>query len=857
MSKLPYCLGCPLYGAPGPVWGEGSREQARFIYIAEKPGPQECHGSRPMIGPTGNVFNAQLAQVGIRRSEIYITNQVKCMPPENQPPPEGAIKHCAPLLKAELKACKSNTIVLSGAVAWKANIGSYSTIHKHYQASDNIMSRRGCVEIKDEKKWIGTIHPAFIMRMPEFRHLALDDLRKAWRIADTSLLNFDLTINLNPTTSEIRDYVQYITGVTQAFADDVETQQQDLAEDEEDYVGADYKVDMCGIGGEPRHAMVVDTKDIPLLKPAFCTSTEIWRYEHNGPYDNYHLEKFFPPEEMKCTLFDTMLGAHYLRSHARKALKPGVLSTYTDLPYYDRKLEYVSRKLYNAMDIVTTFQAAETMRRKMKQMSLEDVFFTYGMPVLPILEEWRREGVNINIRKALLFKRYLQDRIDKSTLMISKLCGPFLNVASPKQVSEFLYTKHGLPPQYKDKNQDGKRIKSLTVDFEARKILRAHIEKIGEHQAGGKWRVPYLFLTLMDYVAGETAKIEFLNRISPDGRIHAFYKAHGERPFRLSSSPNLQNWPVYDISDWGGAKAKNQGVDPTGAVKTSMGSLRSLIIPDRPEDWILTCDFEQVQLWLYAKQYNVKWLLDLFESREYIYGIVYEKLYNGDKFFRDGCPRTKKFMLPEVPQQRIRRAKAVPLGFLFGRTGEAVAAEYGWPADEGRALRKWWYDLNPELLKSYEIIEKEVKETGRLRQLFGHIMWFPAGNMNEAINSKAQSAEAIVMIGSIIQIDQKLKSSGLQQRGNRLMLSVHDSLSLNVTTNDAEEVYESIVKPVLERPIKELDNFILRHSAEMSKEWDWGTLDYNEWKHQQSRTASGNCLELASGEAIPKGESAL
>ena len=63
----------------------------------------------------------------------------------------------------------------------------------------------------------------------------------------------------------------------------------------------------------------------------------------------------------------------------------------------------------------------------------------------------------------------------------------------------------------------------------------------------------------------------------------------------------------------------------------------------------------------------------------------------------------------------------MPLGFLFGCTGEAVADEYGWPRSEGVAYRKWWMGLNPELEQSYTDIGYKVAQQGYIRHVYGNI----------------------------------------------------------------------------------------------------------------------------------------
>lgn len=830
--KLPSCEGCTLLTQPGPVFGEGNPVTAKLIYVAQNPGQEEIAASpmRPLIGPSGRVFNRQCAEAGLSRDDIYVSNQVKCLTPGNREPTQLEIDKCKPILESEMSRCRADIVVLSGGVTFKANIGRYSTLRGDYRPSESIFERAGCVEQRDGRKWIGTLHPAFLIRTPDMRELGPAHLKKAASLAGVALPLPNIRTHV--TDEEVLAFVDQTILGSREFADDVETVGLSKV-DEDDYVGGDWLMTMCGVANSPWEALVLTPRQVPLLQPIFIDK-EIWRYEHNGEYDNYYLEKFIPPEIMENRKFDTMQGTHWLRSHAPKKLKPFCLSTYTWLPYYNRDLGKLDERFYNGMDLVATFQAAKEQRRQIKNEQLEEIFFSLGMPILPILEEWRRIGLRVDIRKALLFKMVIEEKMKRAACLVTKLVGPTFSPSNHYQLKTLLYDTYKLPPQYTKE-------KKITSGYDARKTLRLLIESKPEYME--RWKVAHTLIILLDFLSGEKKKLEYIGRISPDERIHPNFKAHGQRVFRLGSTPSVVNIPVYDISAWGGARRddNNETENPIekederslapARGQPSLGSLRSMVIPDRPEDWILTCDFEQMQLLILAAQFKVKWLLDIFERGEYLYGIVYEKLYN-EPFFQAGLPRTKKNRLVGISESRIKRAKGVPLGFVFNRSGEAVAKEFGWTPQEGREYRRWFMTNCGELEPAYSKVEFQVNQKHMYRHIFGQIMHFPDGKVNVAINSLAQSNEAMIVRESIIMIDREFKRRGWKPQ-TRTMLSVHDSLSSNVNGRNPShmvEVYEEVVKPILDRPIPQLGGFRFRHSAEVSKMWDWDVMSYPEWK---------------------------
>ena len=844
-AKPPSCEGCPLYSAPGPVWGIGDPHHAKLIYIAQNPGSEEVKEGIPLVGPSGRVFNRQLAEAGIRRSELFITNVVKCLTPGNRIPTDEEIRKCRSLIDREISACRADTVVLAGAVAFKTFIGDYSTLHPKYKPRTkkgepvSIMERMGCVEQKDGKKWIGTLHPAHIMRLPIFRQDAIDHLKKAWAVAGIDIPLPKVEVVDDPKI--IHDY-SVLARDSREFADDVETHQESDVE-EDDYVGGDYSMDMCGFSADRYHAIIVKPSDVIHMEGALTDSNCVV-YEHNGEYERFHLEKHIASlglfQSAQARKFDTMLAAHYLRSYAPKKLKPGVVSRYTNLPYYNRDIERVDRKLYCGLDNIATRLAGQRQTIELKEWGIYDLFMNIGMKILPELEDQRRRGVRVDVRRLLLFKKIMEAKIAKAQELIGKITGPFFNPDSPKQVAELLYDQWKLPKQYNRKEG----VNVLTTDFAARKNLRRWIEADAARKS--QYQQALLFLTLQDYLAGELQKISFLNRVSPDGRIHAYYKAHGERPFRLSSKPNLQNFPVYDISDWGGARNDTKDADPTGVERKQYGSLRSLVLPDHDEDLILSCDFSQVQLWIMAVRFNVKFLLDIQKSGEYIYGIVYEKLYK-EPFFEAGKPKTKKYRLP-ISEQRMRRAKAVPLGFIFNRQAKAVADEYGWELAEAVTMRNEWFgpSMCKELVPAFAKMEYDLKQKGWVKHLYGQVMHFPSLDLNEYINSHAQSDEGFILQETMILIAEEFRRR--KYENTRVMLSVHDALAFNVggAAKHPErmvEVYEEVVNPIMRRSIPQLKGLCLDHEAKVSSMWDWETKDYRKWKEEtinDARTGSAS-----------------
>jgi DNA polymerase len=114
------CSLCPLSRSrTHAVPGEGVRDAA-LMFVGEAPGRTEDAQGRPFVGSAGRLLDRLLADLGIRRDEVFLTNVVKCRPPRNRDPHVGEIAACRPYLECELTLIQPKLIVTLGrhALTW-------------------------------------------------------------------------------------------------------------------------------------------------------------------------------------------------------------------------------------------------------------------------------------------------------------------------------------------------------------------------------------------------------------------------------------------------------------------------------------------------------------------------------------------------------------------------------------------------------------------------------------------------------------------------------------------------------------------------------------------------------------------
>jgi DNA polymerase len=160
-----HCERCPLYkNATQTVFGEGPAD-APLVFVGEQPGDQEDLAGKPFVGPAGQMFDRALAEAGIDRSRVYVTNAVKHFKFEprgkrriHQKPNNAEIEACRWWLDKELDLIKPRLTVALGATAARALTGRDTTVSR---------ARGRLMVLRDGIEGFITVHPSFLLRLPD------------------------------------------------------------------------------------------------------------------------------------------------------------------------------------------------------------------------------------------------------------------------------------------------------------------------------------------------------------------------------------------------------------------------------------------------------------------------------------------------------------------------------------------------------------------------------------------------------------------------------------------------------------------------------------------------------------------
>jgi uracil-DNA glycosylase len=166
----PDCSRCKLHtlGRRQIVFGVGNPD-ADLMFVGEAPGADEDLQGIPFVGRAGQLLTKMIEAINLTRNQVYIANVIKCRPPGNRNPEPDEIEQCEPFLFRQIDAVKPKVIVALGSFAAKTLL----------RTDESISRLRGRIYDFRGAKLIPTFHPSFLLRSPDRKRDAWEDLKKA------------------------------------------------------------------------------------------------------------------------------------------------------------------------------------------------------------------------------------------------------------------------------------------------------------------------------------------------------------------------------------------------------------------------------------------------------------------------------------------------------------------------------------------------------------------------------------------------------------------------------------------------------------------------------------------------------
>jgi len=163
--------------------------QSNVIFVGEAPGKNEDKNGEPFIGVAGKKLTIALEEAGISRDEVYITNIVKCRPPNNRVPSNIERNTCQEYLKEEISIIKPKIICILGNTAFNSILGG-----------SEITKFRGKVARKNNLLYFITIHPAATIYNQKLVGVLKEDIIKLFNLIKELKNDKDITVDIEYTS---------------------------------------------------------------------------------------------------------------------------------------------------------------------------------------------------------------------------------------------------------------------------------------------------------------------------------------------------------------------------------------------------------------------------------------------------------------------------------------------------------------------------------------------------------------------------------------------------------------------------------------------------------------------------------
>ncbi len=787
------CLGCPYYDRPGPHWGSGS-SSATIAFVGAHPADKDFETGEPFSGGAGKILDNACYHAGISRAVQFSTNVVKCLVKPGEYTHPQAVRQCQPLLNQELEQLRHlRVIVPVGEASFKAFTGKKLTTVT--SRTDPNVWLRGCVwPLGHSRSLIPIMDPAFYARTGFFTSFQMDtDLQKIARFSRGEGRTYELRANYSPTRQEVEELVADIRRLGRGGID-IETPE-DADEDELAAGGQPLPIDVIGLSSEIGTATGVPPDLYPCLEQLFSDEAHpVKFYVYNASFDFYHLGKRFRGSEggLKAVkLFDCMLALSRWRSDLQKKDLGIFMTFFTDMEYC-KNLAKTEPTKYQWSDTTGVLEGGLNIEPILELQGLLRVLNRQDHPLIQDLVDpsWdglnrmREIGIKTDLREVFKMLHVSQELLAKYQEAWNKFF-PSVDWQSPKQLGELFTGPLKLPPilRTRVKKKEGTRVttKTPTCDVGA---LEEYRDKYDSKVAD-----MVLKMRTTKHIG------DFAGMIRPDtNRLHTAYGIHRQVQFRIQAfDPNIQTLPEVI----GGFYTRRQ------------------VIPDTPDDEIISIDGGQVELRMYAWVSKCQKLLDLMATGEYIYGKMYEQIYK-KPFFKEGLPHTKYNKADYVHPQEILAAKSGPLGFIYDRGWESLVQKLGLDPRVAKEVHSGFHAEYPEIRDFHKHCDREVAQLGYQTDLWGGRRYFPGkrNQRNEYLSFHGQANWAeLLRQNYLIPCFRHLKEFGA-----RVLLTVHDSMAVNCPKRNLQIVAQFILDHA-ESPIPQMDGF--RIPAEIKHGPNW------------------------------------
>lgn len=463
--------------------------------------------------------------------------------------------------------------------------------------------------------------------------------------------------------------------------------------------------------------------------------------------------------------YDAMIAAYLLNYNIKDDISYIMKNNGEDVLLYEEEFGSIA-KLHEVDQEIVAENACkkakfiyETREEYLNNLEKEEetyLFKEIEMPLCEVLADMEYTGIRVSADYLRSMGKEIEEKLSSLEREIYDLAGMEFNIMSPKQLGEVLFVNMELP--YPKKIKDNNYSTSRDI-----------LDKVAPYSPIIDKIIDYRMLSKLinNYVTG------LISEIKSDGKIHTIFNQTLTRTGRLSSQePNLQNIPV----------------------RLEYGKLiRKAFLPEK-DSIILSSDYSQIELRVFASMSNATNLIEAFKEGKDIHAQTASDIFNKP--------------IEEVTKDERRQAKAVNFGILYGISSFGLSEDLNIDVYKAK-------DFIDNYLKTYPRISEYMKETidsahknGYVKTLMNrkriidelknkNYMIRQSGE-RMALNTPIQGTSADILKKAMIEIYREFDKRNLK---SKMLIQVHDEVVFNVLKIEEKEV-EEIVKNIMENTYK-------------------------------------------------------
>lgn len=371
------------------------------------------------------------------------------------------------------------------------------------------------------------------------------------------------------------------------------------------------------------------------------------------------------------------------------------------------------------------------------------------LPVQVTLAGMETAGIAVDLDKLNTLQREFGEQIRVAADAAYEVIGKQINLGSPKQLQVVLFDELGMPKTKRTKT-------GYTTDADA---LQTLFDKTAH---------PFLehLLTHRDATRLKVTVDGLLKSVAADGRIHTTFNQTIAATGRLSSTePNLQNIPI----------------------RTDAGrEIRDAFIVGEGYAELMTADYSQIEMRIMAHLSKDEGLIEAFNTGEDLHSFVASRAFD--------------VPIDEVTAELRRRVKAMSYGLAYGLSAYGLSAQLKISTEEAKVQMDQYFARFGGIRDYLRDIVDQARKDGYTSTVLGRRRYLPELDSSNrqlreaaeraALNAPIQGSAADIIKVAMIQVDEALRSSGLN---SRMLLQVHDELLLEVAEGERDAV-EKLVR---------------------------------------------------------------